>query len=163
MSHILGNNSNKQLDTCHPDVQLIIRTAIVISRVDFGVSKGHRPPEEQFDAFKQGRKLEDGKWIVVDRKKVITNCDGYDVKGRHNKLPSDGIDIYGYVGGKANYSKAVMCYLGGLIIGVSEMLFRLGKIQSKLVWGGNWDSDGEILTDQKLIDTPHFHRIIPKL
>lgn len=43
-----------------------------------------RSPEEQLRLFSQGRKLVNGKWEIVDKSKIITYCDGYNVKSKHN-------------------------------------------------------------------------------
>lgn len=47
------------------------------------------------------------------------------------------------------------CYMAGLVIGVGS---RLGH---KIRWGGNWDQDQIILTDQSFDDLPHFEYLGP--
>ena len=67
----------------------------VLKYFDFAVTHGHRTPEEQFELFKKGRSLNmDGKWIITDRKKVVTYVDGYEKKSKHNAEPSKAIDMY---------------------------------------------------------------------
>jgi len=53
----------------------------------------HRTPNEQFELYKEGRAFKNGKWVVVDKKKVVTGKDGFNNKSRHNYLPASGVDI----------------------------------------------------------------------
>ncbi len=138
-----GKNSIKQIETMHPDLQKIFKTAVQYTFVDFGVSEGHRSVAKQLQFFNQGK----------------SKIDGINKKGKHNYKPSLAGDIYAYVNRKANYEIHNMCYLAGLIQAVASLLFEQGKITHKLRWGGNWDSDGVILTDQSFDDTPHFELI----
>ena len=138
-----SKTSNKRLSTCHQDLQLIFNEAINVSRVDFGVAEGHRSIEDQFKYFSQGK----------------SRIDGINKKGKHNYSPSLAIDIYAYVNGKASWEKDSLNYLAGLVIGISEMLYKQDKITHKLRWGGNWNRDGIILADQSFDDLPHFELI----
>jgi peptidoglycan L-alanyl-D-glutamate endopeptidase CwlK len=125
---------------------LVFNTAIKTVRVDFGVAEGHRDVATQLKYFRLGK----------------SRVDGMKIKGKHNYLPSQAIDFYGYVNGGTSYSTAVMCYLAAYFMAVADMLFDAGKIEHKLRWGGNWDKDGEILTDQGFDDMPHLEIYKPK-
>ena len=155
----LSTKSFANTNTCERDIQTIIHQAIKITRIDFGISHGHRSPEVQFELYKQGRKEVNGVWKIEDRRKVVTYCDGYEKKSKHNYSPSKAFDIYAFVNGKATWNKDYLLYLGGLIIGVSEMLLEQEKITHKLKWGANWNMDSEIITDQTFIDMPHFELV----
>lgn len=141
--HQFGNTSRLRLATCHPDLHLIMETAIDLSDVDFGISEGFRSVEDQQRYFLEGK----------------SKIDGVKRKGKHNYNPALAVDIYPYVNGKANYDNEHCSYLAGLIQGVAELLYRSGKITHKIRWGGNWDMDGEILLDQSFKDRPHFELI----
>lgn len=53
-----------------------------------------RSPEEQFELYKRGRTMgTDGKWVIQDKSKVVTNVDGYNVVGAHNYKPSRAVDV----------------------------------------------------------------------
>jgi peptidoglycan L-alanyl-D-glutamate endopeptidase CwlK len=144
--HRLSKTSKGRLNSCNDDIQIIVNAAISVSRVDFGIAEGHRSVEKQQEYFKAGK----------------SRVDGIKIKGKHNYSPSQAFDIYGWVAGKINYEKETMCYLAGLIVGVSEMLYKDGKTDHKLRWGGNWDKDGIILKDQSFDDMPHFEIYKPK-
>ena len=73
--------------------------------------------------------------------------------------PSLAFDIYAFVKGKANWERHNLCVVGGVIMGTAKALLDAGHIGHRLRWGGNWDMDGEILTDQQFDDMPHFELI----
>ena len=136
----LSTISQTRLNTCHPDIRLIISEAIKVSQVDFGVAEGHRSVERQQQLFKEKKSQKDG----------IRNL------SKHNENPSMAVDIYGWVNGKSCYDERTLCYLAGTIMAVAGMLYNQGRIMQDLRWGGNWDGDGEIITDQKFQDLVHF-------
>jgi len=143
--HKFGKTSKARLDTCHPDLQLIMNRAIELSNVDMGIAEGHRSVEKQQEYFNAGK----------------SRIDGITKKGKHNYTPSLAVDIYAYVNGAANWDIEQLCYLAGIIHVVSETYFSTGKTKHKIRWGGNWDMDGVILIDQNFDDGPHFELIIP--
>lgn len=132
--------SKRKLSTCHEDLQLIMNTAIDLSPVDFGIADGHRPVERQLKYFNDGK----------------SKIDGVNKKGKHNYFPSLAVDFYPYVNGKADYSHETVSYVSGFIMGIASMLLKQGRVTHKIRWGGNWDMDGEILTDQSFDDRPHI-------
>ena len=140
MSYKLGNTSKKRLSTCHIDLQKIIETAIEVSAIDFGIAEGHRSTERQKQLFDLG----------------LSKIDGITKKGKHNYSPSMAFDIYAWVNGKSSYDSRYIIYLGGVINTVAKMLYDSEVIFHKVRWGGNWDVDGEIITDQGFIDIGHF-------
>lgn len=158
MGHAFGRDSKKKLETAEVDMQKVMNLAIRRSRVDFGVSHAHRTPEYQFELFKKGREEKDGKWVVVNPKEVVTNCDGYTNPSDHNMMPSKAVDIYIYVPGMSKwaYDEEHLSYVAGVIQTCADELLEKGEISHRVVWGGNWDDDGIILKDQNFWDRPHF-------
>lgn len=71
-----SNKSQEQLKTCHPLLQLILREAIKIT--DFSVIEGTRDEAKQNEFYAQG-------WSKVKYP-----------NGRHNKNPSQAVDIRPY-------------------------------------------------------------------
>lgn len=142
MSYTFGNRSKEKLATCHHDLQLVMEESLKVSVVDFGVSEGNRSVEKQQEYFRTGK----------------SKVDGIKIVGKHNMQPSWAADIYAYVAGKPSlaFNKTYLTYLGGVITSVAQRLLNEGKITHKIRWGFNWDSDGEIGTDQTFQDLPHF-------
>lgn len=163
MANSFSINSTKEYVTLHNDLQVIFNQAIAECNVDFSLTEGHRPVEKQFEYYKRGRKLVDDKWIVSDSSKIITNVDGYKIKGNHNMCPSLAVDIAVYVKGKPNltYDPAHLAYIAGTIMSIAVKLFKDKKITHKLRWGGDWNENGD-LTDSRLPDMPHFEIYKPK-
>ncbi len=145
--YAFGKESRSKLATCHQDLQLIMNEAIAISNVDFGIAEGERSIAQQIIYFREGK----------------SKIDGVTQKGKHNYSPSLAVDIYPFIEGKPKWDNEHLSYLAGVFHAVSEMLFKTGKINHKLRWGGNWNSDGTILIDQSFDDRPHFELVKLKL
>ena len=155
----LGNTSNKRLNTCNSDIQLIIREAIKVTQIDFGVAQGERTIEQQQEYYNDGKsKINPSTYItleaLLDKAKHIVDGD--------IRKKSDAVDIYAYVNGKASWDNRYLCYLGGVITSTASRLFNEELVKTKIRWGGNWDNDGEIITDQSFQDLPHFESISSK-
>ena len=152
----------EEFKTLHSDLQLIFNWGLKYSPVDFGLSEGFRAPEKQFRYYQVGREQQaDGSWKKVGE--TITNCNGHDIKSRHNYNPSQAVDIFISVLGKPSLSYDIshLSLVAGVLIAAAKFLYNEGKITHTLRWGGNWDKDGEILFDQKFDDLPHFEIYIP--
>ena len=87
-----SKQSLDKLSPCHEDLQKVMHEAI--KHIDFIVLYGYRTPEEQFELYKKGRKLVDGKWVKVGT--TVTNLDGKAKKSNHNYNPSRAVDIAPY-------------------------------------------------------------------
>lgn len=159
MGFIFGDNSSKKRDTCHSDLILILDTALSISKVDFGISEGHRSVSKQQSYYSIGRTTE-------LHRKPITNVDGVNKKGKHNYYPSLASDLFIWHSDKSTrqkiaYDNVHLAYVAGVIDATAELLYNQGKISHKIRWGGNWDGDGVIAYDQSFDDLPHFELIKP--
>ena len=150
MGHIFGERSRKQLDTCHPDLVLIMEEALDRSKVDFGISEGHRSIERQKQLFNEGK----------------SKIDGVTKRGKHNELPSMACDIYAYhpdldTRRKLVYDKSHLAYIAGVVDSEARRLLEEDYTTHMIRWGGNWDGDGVIDFDQSFDDFPHFELYKP--
>ncbi len=148
MPYSFGKSSSDKLQTCHPDLIRIHNLAISRSRIDFGISEGHRSLARQKLLFDQGR----------------SKIDGINKIGKHNHKPSMATDIYIYhpeleIRQKLAYDLGSLCYVAGLIMCCVDELLEKGEITHSIRWGGNWDKDGVILQDQGFDDLPHFELV----
>jgi peptidoglycan L-alanyl-D-glutamate endopeptidase CwlK len=127
-----SKRSLNNLSRVDANLRLVFETAIETSPYDFAITHGHRSPEQQRKLYDQGRTFPG---------KVVTNCDGYIKKSKHNYLPSKAVDIAIFVEGKltweAKYYKAVAAH-------ISLIAYELNV---KVTWGGNWKT---------FKDYPHF-------
>ena len=140
----LSKRSLNKLSTCHEDLQILAKEAIKNSPYDFGITHGHRIPDEQRLLFKKGR---NSKLEIVDKSKVVTYVDGYIKKSKHNAFPSEAFDIVCYINGEITWSPAIYLEVAEHIIDVAEELFEKGLITNRIVYGGYW---------KKFRDYPHF-------
>jgi peptidoglycan L-alanyl-D-glutamate endopeptidase CwlK len=131
-----GKSSMEKLKTCHEDIQKVFNEVIRVSKIDIGISEGNRSKEMQKHYFETGK----------SKVKV----------SKHESIPSEAVDVFAYVNGKANYDIHNLAYIAGLVDAVSARLYMLKEIEHKIRWGGNWNGDGEIITDQAFDDLPHF-------
>ena len=143
-----GKRSVSYLRTCHSDLQKIMKMAIDLSRVDFGITEGYRSPSRQKQLFDQG----------------LTKIDGINRLGKHNVKPSMAVDIYVYhpdlkTRRKIAYNPIHLSYIAGVIDASAQVLIEKSSINHRVRWGGNWDHDGVIKFDQSFIDMPHFELI----
>jgi peptidoglycan LD-endopeptidase CwlK len=129
-----------KLSTCHPYLQVLFRE--VIKEVDITILYGHRTIEEQKKLYAFGR---------TEAEKIVTNCDGVNVKSKHNAFPSLAIDIAPYPLDWNNIERFKQ---------VAEIVKRNwnelkadGIVDGELYWGGDW---------QNLRDYPHFELLYVK-
>lgn len=125
---IYSQTSLQRLATCDPRLQAIMKDVIKVQ--DITIICGHRPNEEQAKLFANGDS------------KVPAG------QSKHNRRPSHAVDIapvplrwrdtLGFV------------RLAGIVAAVAE---RHGV---RLRWGGNWDGDHHLLTDQTFDDLVHY-------
>ena len=163
VNHKFGAKSLKVYNTLDDDLKTVLDWGIKYCRVDFSLVDGHRPPSKQFEYFKKGRKNIGGQWLVTNKKWVITNIDGYKIKGKHNYDPSRAVDVAAFVPNKPQltWDAIHLTYIGASLIMISELLYEDGTIEHQLRWGGNWDRDGD-LSDNTLYDRPHLELYKPK-
>ena len=132
-----GKASLERLATCDGLLQQVANKAIKTCPVDFGIAEGNRTTERQLQLFAEGK----------------TKVDGVNDLSKHNYYPSKAFDIFAFVNGKMSYDVAHLCFIAEYIMAAAA------ELGVKLRWGGNWDSDGEILTDQNFDDLPHFELV----
>lgn len=131
-----SEKSLKQLATCHQDLQVLFHE--VIKFHDCTVTEGFRNEAAQNKAFAEGKsKL---KWP----------------NGKHNRYPSMAVDVYPYPIDMDDVNR-FYCF-AGRVLGIADILRIEGKMQHKLRWGGDWDSDND-LKENNFNDLVHFELI----
>lgn len=143
-----GKRSEKNLATCHPDIQLILREAIKI--IDISVIEGHRTLMRQQELFNS----------VPQR----TTLDGIVKKSNHQTDPSMAVDIVPYKKGYNPFvpasarNAARFYFMMGIIKGIAVRLLELGFITHKVRFGLDWNSN-DVFSDQKFHDLPHMELV----
>lgn len=128
-----SESSQKKLIECHPDLQLIFNA--VIEYMDCIVLVGHRNREDQERAVAEGK------------------SQLHFPLSAHNKTPSNAIDVAPYPIDWKDTDK--FYFFGGFVLGTASRLKSQGKITTSIIWGGDWNGDGD-LHNQKLFDLVHF-------
>lgn len=129
-----GAVSLKQRETLCTELQQVLDE--VITLFDFSILEGFRDEEKQNRAYSRG--LSQVKWP----------------NGKHNKLPSDAVDIAPWPIDWSNKEAAIQrfVYLAGWVMATAAML------GISLRWGGDWDGDRDT-RDEKFRDLGHFEVI----
>lgn len=130
-----GSASEKQLQTCHPQLQKVLREAIKF--FDFSVVEGHRGKAAQDAAFAKGLS-----------KVRFPN-------GKHNKSPSLAADIAPYPIDWSDRRGAIerFVFMQGVVWACAE---RLGiPVRLGLDWNRNLD-----MRDETFRDYPHVELVI---
>jgi peptidoglycan L-alanyl-D-glutamate endopeptidase CwlK len=155
MNYRYSTKSKKQLSTCHIDIQKVFDLVIKRSVVDLSIVYGLRTLKEQQKLYACGRTIQGQK---------VTGCDGIKKKSKHqagvNGL-SNAIDISIYCSDNkfssaTRYDPLHLAYIAGLVDSIAEELLRKKEITHSFRWGGNWDRDGVISYDQRLLDFCHW-------
>ena len=150
-----GNKSQTNLNTAHPDLITVFNEVIHI--FDNTIVYGHRDPSLQFELYKKGRlKEDDGKWVIFDKSKVVTYCDGTKNKSDHNYTPSRAVDAVPYPIDWKDTNR--MYYFAGHVKAIAIVLKAQGKITHDIGWGGDWDDDTGV-DDQIFMDLAHYYII----
>lgn len=130
---------SKKLEDCHERLciahpQVEAEWAELHPELKLQLDYTWRSPEFQFELFKKGRELKNGKWVVVDKKKVVTEKDGTK-PSHHNVYPAQAIDVYIKRNGVMMWPSD-----GDATVGHNKLYQELGKLYEKhgLVAGATW-------------------------
>lgn len=134
-----GEKSLKELNTVKKDIRRVFDRVLSWNIIDIAIVEGRR------DRLKQNE------YFYKKKSRVMWP------KGKHNVLnPEDlagALDAAPYVNGKVSYNWKHCIFLAGLVQAA-------GKIEGvEIRWGGNWDMDGEPITDQDFQDLVHYEII----
>lgn len=135
MKFYYGQQSKKNLGSVCPELQVVFERALSLGLIDISVIQGGRGKAEQNIYFK------------LEKSRVEWPY------SKHNKIPSQALDAAPYVNGKASADWRHCIYLAGLVTGIGA------SMGIKIRWGGNWDMDGEPITDQDFQDLWHYEVI----
>lgn len=158
-----GKNSTQRLDTCCELLYDIMSESLACSPLDFGIDCGARSIFEQNDLYAKGKsKIQVKTGEDFARAKHVIGClQNHPLLTSFERQYSLAVDISVHVTLKPElrYDYNHLCFLAGHILAVSrDVIIEFGYDPKKvyLRWGGNWDGDGEIITDQKFNDLVHF-------
>jgi len=140
MSFKFGRASRQRLETVHPLLRQIIKNVLKMQVMDMTVMYGVREKEAQNEMFKKGLS-----------KKQWPNSKHNILKDWHKSLAAD---VGPFINGKISRIYTQCSYLAGYMMGEA---YNIGV---KMRWGGDWDMDGEAITDQDFQDLYHYEIIL---
>lgn len=117
---------------------------------DLIITCTRRSPEEQWELYKQGRRLKDSLWTEDDDPTtgIVTKIDGRTKQSKHNSNPAAAIDACVLIYGKPSWRIEDYLAYG-----------RLAQARG-LVWGGTWGAPVEMVWDRikrkEFVDHPHI-------
>jgi len=126
--HYFSEKSKSRLDSCHPDLQKIFNEALQI--MDHSIIEGYRNSDRQHQLF------------LENKTKVRL--------GKHNTIPSHAVDAIPYPVDWEDHKR--MYLFAGIVLAIAH------KLEIKIRWGGDWDSDTEV-KDNKFNDLVHFELV----
>lgn len=132
--------SSQRLATCDTRLQAVMEE--VIKFYDISILCGHRGKQEQDKAVAEGRSKVS--WPY----------------SKHNRFPSHAVDIapysrqqHGVPTINNQWDANQFIFMAGIVFSVAD------RLNIPLRWGGNWDRDEIVLTDQDFNDLPHFELV----
>lgn len=139
MEFKFSKESEAKLLTVEKSLQAVAMKALSYGVMDAMVTEGARDEAHQNKMFKTGKSKV--KWP----------------NSKHNVTAPEGlaraIDVAPYVNGAPSWDTNHCLVWAGL------MLAAAAELKIKIRWGGNWDMDGEPVTDQKFQDLVHFELV----
>ena len=129
--------SQNRLNQAHPDLIMIAEVLMGMQLLNVGVVYTHRDEVTQNKLFEAVPQVTTVKFP----------------NSKHNAFPSNAIDFQIYINGKPTWERVHYIYLAGIVMAIAY------DLKKKVRWGGNWDMDSEIMTDQKFQDLMHFERV----
>ena len=128
-----SERSMTRLETCQKELRRLF--LIVVRTFDCTIVEGHRSKADQNKYYDEGKS-----------RIRFPN-------GKHNKQPSEGIDVAPYINGDISWDTRHCLFFAGYVLGVAS------ELGIKIRWGGDWDMDNEAVTDQSFQDLVHFELI----
>jgi peptidoglycan L-alanyl-D-glutamate endopeptidase CwlK len=134
-----GPQSRENLETVHPTLEQVFDRVLELALIDVTITEGVRSKEVQDEHYRAGRSRV--KWP----------------NSKHNVLEpgqkSLAVDAAPYVNGRASYNWRHCIYLAGVVQATARLM------GAEIRWGGNWDRDGEPVTDQEFQDLVHYELV----
>ena len=131
-----GKKSKEKLRTVNGNLCEVCKRALSYGVMDFTIVQGVRSKAEQ------------DRYYELGTSKVRWPNSKHNVRDENDLARA--VDIAPYVNGKVSWRKEHCLVLAGLMLGAGK------ELGVDIRWGGNWDMDGEPVTDQSFDDLGHF-------
>lgn len=116
MSFKFGKRSERELVGVHPELVRVVRLALEMSSIDFGITDGLRTVSEQTELVKRGASK------TMNSRHLKQLATGY----------GEAVDLVGYLHGKARYEWPVVFEVADVMQQAAE------ELGVPIKWGGAW-------------------------
>lgn len=144
----LSQTSLKRLATVKEPLQRVVKRAIEISEVDFGVGQALRTYDEQARLYGQGRTRAQMAAAGLNPDYAKPNMPKVTWTMNSNHLSGNAVDLVPYVNGKVEWDNDGKLGLWPKI--AEAMKTAAEELGVKIEWGGDW---------KKTVDRPHFELV----
>lgn len=141
----LSKKSLAVLETVDPRMQKVVKRAIEITEVDFGVVQGNRSKDDQAKLYGQGRTAAEMQAKGLPIKYAQPNLPKVTWTMNSNHIGGRAVDLMPYVNGKAEWDNSGKLGLWPKI--AKAMKQASTELGISIEWGGDW---------KKTVDRPHF-------
>lgn len=132
--HRWGRRSREALATVEPALAELVCRARDVVPFDLTVTCGRRSREEQERAVREGHS------------RVHWPHGKHNVEREGEKARA--VDVHPYPIDWQDQRRYV--FLAGVMTALGD------RMDTPVRWGGNWDGDATLITDQRLVDLPHY-------
>lgn len=141
----LSQTSLKRLETVKEPLQQVVKRAIQISEVDFGVTQGLRTHDVQARLYGQGRSRAEmvAKGLNPDYARPSMQKVTWTMNSNH--MTGRAVDLVPYINGKVEWDDNGKLGLWPKI--ANAMKLAAAELGIPIIWGGDW---------KKTPDRPHF-------
>lgn len=130
-----SERSNRVFDTVESNLTVVFKKALDYGIMDATALEGHR------------NKAKQDRFFDLHKSKVQWP------NGKHNIMPSKAVDVVPYVNGSVSWNWRHCLVWAGIVLAAAT------ELGVEVRWGGNWDMDGEPVTDQDFQDLVHFELV----
>lgn len=138
MTYKFSTYSKDRLVGVHPDLQLVVQTAMDMQIMDFRVVEGLRTRSRQRELYDAGKSK-------TLNSKHLEQSDGF----------GHAVDLYPYPIDMVRVNRGDVKEIArfGVLAGIMHACAKMHNI--RIINGMDWDGDGETL-DHTFFDAPHF-------
>ena len=138
--YVFGRKSTRKLQEVRPSLRRVPELALSWGIMDFSVYEAIRSKAQQNRFYDIGKSRV--RWP----------------NGAHNiRNPGDlanAFDLVPFINGRASWLRVHCVALSGILLAAAAVLGE------DIRWGGNWDRDGEPITDQDFQDLVHYEKVL---
>lgn len=145
----LSQVSLNRLATVKPPLQEVVKRAIEISEVDFGVGQANRTRDDQMKLYGQGRSASQMAAAGLNPGYAKPSMPKVTWTMNSKHIGGNAVDLVPYINGKVEWDNNGKLGLWPKI--AKAMKTAADELDVKIIWGGDWKTT---------VDRPHFELVL---